>query len=407
MTQSQPSIVMLTTDRQIDRRILLQADSLEAAGWKVTIIAMPLDTKMNEDPRVVRIGSDAIDAKQENRVLDAYRWVRKHMPMNGRLMRWMKRQAWCYLVDQESFYTKLFYSTASRYAPRVFVAHDLPILPLAKQVADRCGARLVYDSHELYSEQSFSSREKQRWAQIEAKYIGACNAVITVNPSIALALQKRYGIAEIKVIYNAERSCNTPIKTGFFHTLFNLTTDKKILLFQGGLSAERNLEVLLEAMQYVQHASVVLIILGDGLLLKTLQTKTRSKVLDRKVFFHPAVAQKDLVALTAQADAGVIPYQATCLNNHLCTPNKLFEFIAAGIPILASDLPEIRKIVEGQAIGLVGDTSTPKKLALLMDAFFSDEQRFTCWKAHLTTVRKTICWEAEEKKLLDIYKALA
>ncbi len=407
MAQSQPSIVMLTTDRQIDRRILLQADSLEAAGWMVTIIAMPWDTKIDDDPRVIRIDSAIIHAKKENFVLAVYQWVRRYLPMNSPLMRWIKRQAWCYLVDQESFYTKLFYNTASRYSPHVFVAHDLPILPLAKQVADRCGARLVYDSHELYSEQALSEREKRRWAQIEAKYIGACDVVITVNLSIAMELERRYGIHGVKIIYNAERSCNAPIKTGSFHKMFNLSTDKKILLFQGGLSAGRNLEVLVDAMQYIQNASVVLIILGDGLSLKTLHAKTRSKALIQKVFFHPAVAQKDLLALTAQADAGVIPYQATCLNNHLCTPNKLFEFIAAGLPILASDLPEIRKIVEGQSIGLVGDTSTSTRLASLMNAFFSDKQRFACWEANLTMVRKTICWEAEEKKLLDIYRALA
>ena len=409
-SQSQPSIVMLTTDRQIDRRILLQADSLETAGWVVTIIAMPLDIKRDEDPRVIRIGSvgsDSIHAKKENLVLDVYQWIRHYLPMNSPLMRWIKRQAWCYWVDQESFYTKLFYNTVSRYSPRVFVAHDLPILPLAKQVADRCGARLVYDSHELYSEQALSEREKQRWAQIEAKYIGACDAVITVNLSIAMELERRYGIHGVKVIYNAERSCNTPIKTGFFHKIFDLSADKKILLFQGGLSAGRNLEVLVDAMEYIQNTSVVLVILGDGLFLKKLQAKTRAKALGTKVFFHPAAAQKDLVALTAQADAGVIPYQATCLNNHLCTPNKLFEFIAAGIPILASDLPEIRKIVEGQSIGLVGDTRTAKKLGSLIDAFFSDKQRLSCWQTNLSTVRRTICWEEEEKKLLDIYRALA
>ncbi len=393
---------MLTPDRQIDRRILLSADSLEAAGWDVTIVAMPLDAQCTDDRRVVRIGLDAGHANRENRVLDTYRWVRGHLPMNGYLMRWLKRMAWRHLVDQESFYSKLFCSTTSRFAPHVIVANDLPMLPVAKQLADACGARLVYDSHELYSEQEFSNREKRRWAEIEAKYIGACDVVITVNQSIATELERRYGVSDVKVIYNAERSLNIPIRFRRFHEVFGLAADKKVLLLQGGLSVGRNLEVLIDAMRHVQNPSVVLVVLGDGLLLRSL----KKMALADRVFFHPAVPQNDLLALTVAADAGVIPYQATCLNNRYCTPNKLFEFISAGLPILASDLPEIRKLIEGQQIGLVGDSSTPEKLSILIDDFFSDEQRFASWRANLATVRQLVCWEEEEKKLVKIYKAL-
>lgn len=400
------SVVMLTADRQIDRRILLGADSLEAAGWEVTIIAMPLDTTEQEDRRVVRIGSETKDAKKENLVLATYQWIRACLPMNGRLMQWMKGVAWRYVVDQELFYSKLFYGTASRYSPRVLVANDLPMLPIAKRLADECGARLVYDSHELYSEQEFSTREKRRWAEIEAKYIVACDVVITVNFSIARELERRYGIRDVNVIYNAERTRQTPEVSRRLHDAFGLSVDKKIVLFQGGLSAGRNLEVLVEAMRYVQNLSVVLVVLGGGLLLHSLQKMVQQKGLAGRVYFHAAVPQSALLALTAAADAGVIPYQATCLNNLYCTPNKLFEFIAAGLPILATDLPEVRKLVQEQEIGLVGDTDSPQKLASLMDDFFSDEQRFASWKARVSVARQLICWEQEEKKLVEIYESL-
>ena len=400
------SVVMLTADRQIDRRILLGADSLEAAGWKVTIVAMPLDIRGSDDRRVVRIGSEANDAKRENLVLDAYRWVRALLPMNGGLMRWMKGLAWRYLVDQESFYFRLFYSTASRYSPRAFVANDLPMLPVAKRLADECSAKLVYDSHELYCEQEFSTREKRRWAEIETKYIGACDVVITVNPSIASELERRYGVRDVKVVYNAERLLNIEPISRRFHEAFGLAADKKVLLLQGGLSAGRNLDVLVDSMRHVKNSSVVLVILGEGLLLRDLQNRVQVRGLIGKVYFHPAVPQSALLALTATADAGVIPYQATCLNNYFCTPNKLFEFISAGLPILASDLPEIRKMVDGQQIGLAGDTRTPEKLAALIDDFFSNDQRFALWKSNLAAARKRICWEEQGKELVEIYEAL-
>lgn len=400
------SVVMLTADRQIDRRILLSAGSLEAAGWDITIIAMPMDGAATDDRRVVRIASKTGPLNRENRVLDAYRWVRGHLPMNGRLMRWMKRLAWRYLVDQESFYSKLFYSTASKYAPRVFVANDLPMLPVASQLAQRCGAKLVYDSHELYSEQEFTKREKRRWAEIEAKYIGTCDVVVTVNQSIATELEQRYGVSDVKVIYNAERTSQKLVASRWLHEVFDLQLEKKIVLLQGGLSAGRNLETLVDAMRYVQNPSVVLVVLGDGILLRSLQKMARQEGLTGRVYFHAAVPQNELLALTAAADAGVIPYQATCLNNRYCTPNKLFEFIAAGLPVLASDLPEIQRFVDGQQIGLVGDTGSPRKLAALIDGFFSDDHRFAAWKANVAVVRQRICWELEEKKLVEIYEAL-
>lgn len=397
---------MLTTDRQIDRRILLAADSLETAGWQVIIIAMPLDSGTDNDQRVVRIGADNSRAKRENLVLGAYRWIRNHLPMNGCLMRLMKRLVWRYMVDPESFYTKLFYRTVSCYSPQVIVANDLPMLPVAKQVADERGARLVYDSHELYSEQEFSGHEKQRWAEIESKYIGSCNAIITVNQSIATELEQRYGAIGVNVILNAERTTDTPVRTRRFHEIYGLPSDKKVILFQGGLSAGRNLDVLVEAMHQVQNTSVVLVILGNGLLCSRLQAQAKLKYLHERVYFHPAVPQIDLLEYTAAADVGVIPYLATCLNNYFCTPNKLFEFIAAGIPILGSDLPEIRKLVEGQQIGLVGDMSTPQKLAALIDTFFGDERRLAAWQSNVLTARKRICWEEEEKKLIAIYEPL-
>jgi hypothetical protein len=240
---------MLTADRQIDRRILLSADSLEAAGWKVKIVAMPLDKSALDDHRVVRIGNESnLDRKQKS-VLKIYSWVRGHLPMNGNIMRWLKKLAWRYFIDQELFYSKLFFHTASQYSPQVFVANDLPMLPVAVQLTQISGAWLVYDSHELYSEQELSVREKRRWAEIEGKYIGACDVVITVNKSIATELEQRYGISGVHVIYNAERNHNSSLVSHHFHETFGLSTDKRIVLLQGGLSAGRNLEVLVDSMR--------------------------------------------------------------------------------------------------------------------------------------------------------------
>ena len=403
MEISRKTVLMLTADRKIDRRILLESKSLENDGWDVTILAMPKEDTEIDDPQVVRIGTGKGIAKRENLVLNAYRLIRGLVPMNGPIMRRMKKIVWRYFVDQETFYARLFFDSAAKYCTDVIVAHDLPMLPLAKQLADKTGAKLVYDSHELFSEQEFSYWEKRRWGEIEAKYISACDAIITVNASIAAELERHYPVKNVNVIYNAEQTTSLPKASKVFHRAFNLTDEKRILLFQGGLSAGRNIENLVMAMQHVQDESVVLVVLGDGLILNKLKKNVEKCHLQGKVKFHPAVAQSDLLSFTVAADAGVIPYQSNCLNSYYCTPNKLFEYIAAGIPILATDLPEITKIVAGNTIGTVGDTSSSGKMAGLIDSFFSDMNRFTIWSENIKVLRGHINWEQESIKLKEIF----
>jgi glycosyltransferase involved in cell wall biosynthesis len=401
------SIVMLTADRKIDRRIMLEADTLEAAGWKVIIIAMPLaPNEMDTDPRIVRIDVGNALKNRTKFLLHAYRWLCRRVPQTGWLIREMKAIAWRYVVDQESFFVKLFSSATSRFSPDIFVAHDLPMLPVARLACQRSGAKLVYDSHELYSEQELSLREKQRWAEIEAKHIGACDAVVTVNQSIAEELERRYGLHGVNVIYNAERSRRSLERKGFFHRAFELCPDQKVILFQGGLLAGRNLEVLVEAMGHVRNPKLNLVILGDGQLGAPLKKLVEKLGLSDRVYLHPEVRQEHLLSFTASADAGVIPYQPNCLNNYYCTPNKLFEFIAAGVPIVASDLPELRRMIQTHGIGLVGDMSTAEKTARLIDDFFGDSGRLQGWQRQALISLQTVCWEEEEKKLVSIYEHL-
>jgi glycosyltransferase involved in cell wall biosynthesis len=402
------TILMLTNDRQIDRRILLQADSLQEDGWEVKILAMPTDSPSRvEDPRVIRIGSQNEHAlRRENLVLSLYRAVRRHLSMNSWLMRQLKGLAWRFVVDQERFYLRLFLEESLRHPANVVVAHDLPMLAVGRQAAQAFGARLVYDSHELYCEQEFPRWQQRTWAEIESRHIHACDQVITVNPSIASELTRRYGVAEISVIHNAERMPTEPLKSDYFHQRFKLPARARVLLYQGGLSAGRNIEALVDAMARMSAKDIHLVLLGDGQLSEHLTKRITLLGLGQCVHLHPGVAQEDLLRLTASADAGIIPYQATCLNNYYCTPNKLFEFIAAGLPILASDLPELRRLVEQNEIGLVRDLSSPRATAEAISEFFGDELEMEQRRQRLNVVQKSVSWQQEGEHLKRIYRKL-
>lgn len=402
---AKPSILMLCNDRQIDRRILLQADSLEEAGWQVRILAMPLDEPAEDDPRVSRVGQAASQtATRENRVLSVYRFVRRYLSMNGGVMRVLKAMAWRFLVDQERFYLRLFLDEARQMRADVVVAHDLPMLAVGRALAAEFCARLVYDSHELYCEQEFSRAQGRNWAVIEQRHIGACDLVITVNPSIARELERRYHLNEVQVIHNAERALPSAPRSWYLHDRFAIDRSHAILLFQGGLSAGRHLPELIDAMALVKCQTVHLVLLGDGQLGEALRTQIKRLGLEKRVFLHPAVPQRDLLEITAAADAGVIPYQAICLNNFYCTPNKLFEFIAAGLPILASDLPELRRIVSGNEIGRVADLSSVPSMANSIDSFFKDYGQLQLWRETLSRVRQQVNWQVEGARLRALYE---
>ncbi|APC19593.1 hypothetical protein BLL42_28185 (plasmid) [Pseudomonas frederiksbergensis] len=320
-------------------------------------------------------------------------------------MRLLKSFAWRFLVDQERFYLNLFLADGRQHVADIVVAHDLPMLAVGRALASEFGARLIYDSHELYSAQEFARGQRARWAKIERRYIHACDRVITVNPSIARELEARYGLTEVAVIHNAERIKPLGPRSWYLHECFGIPREHRVLLFQGGFSAGRNLLELVEAMLLLRDSGVHLVLLGDGQLADALQRLIKRKGLQSRVHLHPAVAQTQLLEVTAAADAGVIPYQAICLNNYYCTPNKLFEFIAAGLPILASDLPELRRLVEGNQIGCVGDLTTPLAMAKMIEQFFADELRQQCWRERLAVVRQELSWQREGENLKHLYRA--
>lgn len=405
VSSKRPLALMLTADRQIDRRILLEADALEEDGWAVKIIAMPLDgDERKPDSRVVRLGISARSNAREFYILKLYRKVRGMMPMNSFLMRRLKAFVWAYFVDQEKFYVDLFLSEALRHPATVVIAHDLPMLPVGTRYAKATGVPVVYDSHELFTEQEFGEQEKRRWRSIEEANIRAAEAVITVNQSISDELKRRYELDIVHVILNAERPLSESPQGGGLRSLLCLGEEAIIGLFQGGLSGDRNLDRLLEGMQFVTDQRLHLVFLGDGQMASSLARRAVELNLSDRVHFLSAVPQAELLALTTSADFGIIPYQATCLNSLYCTPNKLFEFISAAVPIMASDLPELRRFVHGNGLGIVADLSTARSMGDALTRMASDGAFRRRCRDQLKAVRKILSWEVEGPKFAALLR---
>jgi len=303
-------------------------------------------------------------------------------------------------------YYKRSYAIVRQEPADIYHAHDLNTLPVAYWAARRYGGKLVYDSHELYTETSnLSHTERVVLRFFEGILIRRCKAVITVNHSIARELADRYRIELPIVIMNCPVLLNHTCSTDFLRAKLGIRKEEALVLYQGGFLPHRGLENLIAAIAMLPE--VKLVMMGWGRLEEDLRALADAMgLIGKRVFFLPPVPQNELLLWTSSADVGVIAYRNVGLNNYYSLPNKLFEYIAAGIPVVASDFPELRRVIEEFQVGCTFNPDDPKDIARAITWVLEDEQRLAKLKENARKAAAVLNWENEEKKLLELYRKL-
>ena len=170
---------------------------------------------------------------------------------------------------------------------------------------------------------------------------------------------------------------------------------KKIMLYQGAVNVGRGLEWVIDAMPLVHHA--VLVIIGDGDITNALKQQVNNLQINDKVFFLGRIAGAELHKYTPSADLGLCLLENRGLNYYYALPNRIFDYLHAGVPVLATDFPEIANIVGNHKTGILVNHYEPEYLAELLNDFFA--KGFDT--SHFAELAKQFCWEEEEKVLLD------
>lgn len=235
--------------------------------------------------------------------------------------------------------------------PRLVICHDLHALVAGIQLKKLFGCAVIYDSHECWPEADLLSApwEMRYWARFERPFIRQADAVITVTPQIAQYLSELYDIHNVVVVPNA---CP---RTALDRPACRRVPDLPVkFLFQGGAAVGRGLDLLLAAWDRFADARTILYVrCPENELLAGLRRRYAASVERGTVVFMPPVKEEDLVTAATFADVGVIPYAPASRNHAYCCPNKLSQYMQAGLAMLVSDTAFVGERVREFDCGLV------------------------------------------------------
>jgi glycosyltransferase involved in cell wall biosynthesis len=280
----------------------------------------------------------------------------------------------------------------------VIHCHDLDPLPIAVRLKQSTGARLVYDAHELETEQGESSRIRVALSRAtERMLIGRADAVITVSESIVDWYRGTYPGISPALVRNVPVRPGTPIEKVDLRRICGVPDDALLFIYLGALSVGRGIEELLTAFTSsgVRHH---IVFMGYGSLAEVV--KSRSLACER-IHYHPPVPPADVLRFAAGADVGVSMIMDRCLSNRYCLPNKLFECVLADLPVLVSDIPEQRKFVETYQAGWCTATDHSSIVSTVRAI-----SRGECTRVREGLASRTgaLGWHQEAEVLLRVYR---
>jgi glycosyltransferase involved in cell wall biosynthesis len=302
------------------------------------------------------------------------------------------------------FNLRLFFFLLFKKADLLF-SNDLDTLLPNFLVSKLKGIPLIYDSHEIFCEVPELQNEsfkKRIWESIESFTVPKLKYCITVNQSIADYFFKKYN-TRFSVVRNIPAALDTgAIKS---RTELNIPAGKKIIIYQGsGINIERGAEELVEAMKYLEN--VHLLIIGGGDVFPRLKEQIKQAALTSKIKIIDKVPKEELIHYTHNSDLGLSIDKDTNLNYRYSLPNKLFDYLQAGVPVLASRLPEIERVISVYMVGGFIDSHDPKHIAAKIEELLSSPQ-YPEMKKNTAKAIQENNWEKEKETLLGLIRSIS
>jgi glycosyltransferase involved in cell wall biosynthesis len=296
----------------------------------------------------------------------------------------------------------------------VWHVHDLPAL-VAISAHVRTDSPIVYDSHELFLDTGIAGRLPAALRSLvrleEQKRVRRVDTLITVNQELAAVLDRRYHPRRTVVVHNCPARTAPYDGPDLLRLATGIPPSAPIVLHHGLLAGHRGLEVLTEAVLEPGLESVHLVLLGYGGLRESLSALSRTPRFAGRVHVLDAVPVGEVLNWISSASVGAIALPGTDMNLRLATPNKLFECLAAGIPVVVSDLPAVRRIVDDPAgaLGTICDPTRPASVALAIRSILelNAAERLVLRNRCFAAARDRWNWETEVQGLIETYERIA
>ena len=290
----------------------------------------------------------------------------------------------------------------------ILLCNDTDALPANFIASKLCRVPLVFDAHELFPEVPEvvgRPRVKRVWEKIEDIIFPHLKQSYTVCNSIAEHYKQKYGIT-MGVVRNIPNKETTPAPVdrnqNRIITLLPSLEGKKLLLYQGAINVGRGVEWLINAMHYLDNC--VLCICGGGDLFEEMQALAKEKKLEDRIIFTGRLPFEELNQYTSQADLGFVLLENMGLSYYYSLPNRIFDYMKYGVPVLASNFPEIARIVETHQTGKLITHYEPEYLAKVILEMLKEWEDKSVYQSRLNNLSKEFCWENEAQVMLEIVR---
>lgn len=285
------------------------------------------------------------------------------------------------------------------FKPDVIHVNDFDTLWIGYSSAKKIKAKLVYDSHEIFAENIGISNNKllNRYIVMRERYlVKRVDRMISVSNAAAEYFKEKYNIVRPTVITNCPMRNTVPLKE---------KSDKFEIIYQGLMVAGRGYEEFTLAGNFIPEGTR-LVLRGYGTLEPSLKEMIKTEKLEGKVVFSDPVEVSQLVSAASSSHVGIVITKPVNLNFLMSVSNKVFEYAAAGLPVILSDIPEHRYLNEKYNFGIVIDEVSPEKIAEAIRTLYEDKEKYQKLAQNAVKMAEEMVWENEAKKLLEIYKTI-
>ncbi len=259
--------------------------------------------------------------------------------------------------------------------------------------------KLIYDSHEVQT--SRTGYQSPIYGKMEGFLIKRIDEMMVENHTRAAYNEDLYGFYPYVVHnYPFKQTSNNDEKIDL-HGILGISNDEKILLYQGGIQTGRGLDKLIQAAPLFTEG--VLVLIGDGRIKKELQEKVQKMQLEDKVRFLPKVPLAELPKYTKNAYLGFQVLNNVCFNHYSASSNKLFEYMMSGVPVIACDFPEIKKVVEEEKTGITVDSHNYEEIANAVNNLLENPALRETYSQNSIAARFKYNWEEEKQEFLTVY----